>query len=419
MSTAEIKSYVERALMDVTEHDYGHVKHSPLHSLLRERIALFEEIGDAEKQAMQRLTERLEELEKKIAENKYYKSHDDYLLLEKDLVDAFREGDVNKIEDIASIVDLRRVPMTEGENQRSEFNILRQYPYLYWPATLVTVNSNRATQDKQIEVFNYILANGYGIRQAVRQSDVKDREPQNLPREPFVQGVVLILTVEKRSFELFKYLWGDKFVNVWGPKHFQMLVDVAAQNNRQDFLKDILNESCGLNLFLTMKDQSKLAFVKDVLAKYDSTPEVARDALAQKHYAPYLLLALIERDQFRRMTDYTYYDRCLSLVSQHDLEEMSKNPANEEQFMNFLRYTTLLNQDDPKRVQGQKLVDKVYEIEKFKAFKNQSLGILDFESQILEEEGVEEAAQRVHVHAPLPQKALPKDFDLQVVHQYF
>lgn len=103
-------------------------------------------------------------------------------------------------------------------------------------------------------------------------------------------------------------------------------------------------------------------------------------------------MSLIERDQFRKLTDYTFYDRCLELVSQHDLEEMSKNPAHEEAFMNFLRYTNLLNQDDAKRTQGQKLVEKVYEIEKFKAFKNQSLGILDFESQILDEEGVEEAA---------------------------
>lgn len=128
---------------------------------------------------------------------------------------------------------------------------------------------------------------------------------------------------------------------------------------------------------------------------------------------------MIERDQYRKITDYTYYDRTLDLVSQHDLEEMSKNPANEETFMNFLRYTTLLNQDDIKRTKGQKLMDKVFEIEKFKAFKNQSLGILDYESQILEEEGVEEAAQRVHVHAPLPQKASIKDFDINVLHAYF
>jgi hypothetical protein len=65
------------------------------------------------------------------------------------------------------------------------------------------------------------------------------------------------------------------------------------------------------------------------------------------------------------------------------------------------------------------LVEKVFEIEKFKAFKNQSLGILDFESQILDEEGVEEAAQRVHVHAPLPQKVQAKDFDIYLLHSFF
>lgn len=133
--------------MDVTENDYGHLKHSSLHSLLRERIAQFEDIGEVEKGAVQRLNERLEELEKKVAENKYYRQSDDYVLLEKDLIDAFREGDVNKIEEIAKTVDLRRIPMTDGENARSEFNILRQYPYLYWPATLITIYANRASED--------------------------------------------------------------------------------------------------------------------------------------------------------------------------------------------------------------------------------------------------------------------------------
>ena len=98
-----------------------------------------------------------------------------------------------------------------------------------------------------------------------------------------------------------------------------------------------------------MKESSKLAFVKNVLTRFEEYPDIARDALAQKHYAPYLLLCLIERDQFRKTNDYQYYDKCLDIVSQHDLEEMSKNPAYEELFMNFLRYTTLLNQDDEKR----------------------------------------------------------------------
>lgn len=210
------------------------------------------------------------------------KSSDSYILLEKDLVDAFREGDVDKITTIADTVDLRRIPMTDGENVRSEFNILRQYPYLYWPATLVTINANRASEEQQKAVFNYILKGGYGIRQAVRQSDVKDREPQNLPREPFVQGPALLLALEKRNFELFKFLWGDEFINVWGPKHFKMLIDATHQYNRNNFLKDILNQSCGQNLFLTLNEKSRLELVKEILTKFESigAVDMARAALA-------------------------------------------------------------------------------------------------------------------------------------------
>ena len=61
-------------------------------------------------------------------------------------------------------------------------------------------------------------------------------------------------------------------------------------------------------------------------------------------------------------------------------------------------------------------MNKVYEIEKFKASQGQSLQVLDYESQILDEEGVEEAAQRVHVHAPLPQKVQAKDFNIDQIH---
>lgn len=207
----------------------------------------------------------MQELETKANENKYFANSSEYQNLEKDLVDAFREGDVAKIQTIADSVDLRRIPMTDGENHRSEFYLLRQYSYLYWPATLVMINANRATEEQQIAVFDYLLSDGYGIRQAVRQSDVQNGEPVNLPRQPFVQGPALLLAVEKRDFQLFKHLWGDNFVNVWGPKHYQMLVEVAAEHNRFNFIKDILNESCGQNLFLTQSEKAKLAFVKDVL----------------------------------------------------------------------------------------------------------------------------------------------------------
>jgi hypothetical protein len=145
MPTTEIKAFVEKALMEINEFDYGHLKHSQLHTLLRERIAQFEDVGD--KSAMQRLTEKLEEFEKKLSEIKYLKTSEEYLLLEKDIIDAFREGSVEKFSAIANSVDLRRIPMTEGENHRSELTLLRSYPYLYWPATLIAINANRASEE--------------------------------------------------------------------------------------------------------------------------------------------------------------------------------------------------------------------------------------------------------------------------------
>ena len=65
---------------------------------------------------------------------------------------------------------------------------------------------------------------------------------------------------------------------------------------------------------------------------------------------------------------------------------MSGVTRNEELFMNFLRYVTMLDPSDEKKLQGQKLIDRIYEIEKYKAFKNQSLHILEHESLIQDED---------------------------------
>lgn len=55
MPVADIKTFVEKALLDVSVYDYGHLKYSTLHSLLRERIAQFESLGENEKAGMQRV----------------------------------------------------------------------------------------------------------------------------------------------------------------------------------------------------------------------------------------------------------------------------------------------------------------------------------------------------------------------------
>ena len=54
-------------------------------------------------------------------------------------------------------------------------------------------------------------------------------------------------------------------------------------------------------------------------------------------------MILIERDNFRKMGSYTEYEKCLEEVNQNDLENLSKNPKNEDTYMNFLRYISLLS----------------------------------------------------------------------------
>jgi hypothetical protein len=73
---------------------------------------------------------------------------------------------------------------------------------------------------------------------------------------------------------------------------------------------------------------------------------------------------------------------------------MSKVPANADRFMDFMRYISMLKEDDEKRIQGQKLIDKIYEIQNFSQYKgsNISLHVLEHESLIQEEDGVEESA---------------------------
>lgn len=115
-------------------------------------------------------------------------------------------------------------------------------------------------------------------------------------------------------------------------------------------------------------------------------------ALSSKYYAPYLLLILTERDNFMKMTDFTFYNESLKNTSQLELDEISKSNLHDEKFLKFLRYVQMLDQSDPKQKEGQKFVEMVYVLDKFKSYQNQSLAIFDNESLVLEEEGIEEGS---------------------------
>lgn len=93
-------------------------------------------MGESEKAVMQKLSNQLDEFDKKFVSTKYFSSEDNYNKLEQDLLYAFQMGDLSQIQTIVNEVDLRRLPMTEGQNYNSNMYELYCYPYLYWPVTL-------------------------------------------------------------------------------------------------------------------------------------------------------------------------------------------------------------------------------------------------------------------------------------------
>jgi hypothetical protein len=117
------------------------------------------------------------------------------------------------------------------------------------------------------------------------------------------------------------------------------------------------------------------------------------------------------------MSDFTAYNNSVGLVTTSELEELSVIPRNEEVFMNFMRYIGLLDASDPRKTEGQKLIDRIFLLDKYKGLKNQSLNIFEYESQILDE-GLEEGGQKTHINTMAPhQKVFVRDFDINVLHE--
>ncbi len=105
------------------------------------------------------------------------------------------------------------------------------------------------------------------------------------------------------------------------------------------------------------------------------------------YFAVYVLMEMIDRDYFMRMTDFEAYEKAMLMTNQLELEEMLINQ--EEKVLKFVRYIEILPETDIRRQQGKKFADRVYSLDSYKAkYMNQSQQIFDHESQIYEEENV-------------------------------
>lgn len=97
-----------------------------------------------------------------------------------------------------------------------------------------------------------------------------------------------------------------------------------------------------------------------------------------------------------KTTDFRFYNRCLENSTLFELEDLSNEEHCEEVFTKFLKYINILDVSDPKRAEGQKLITSVLNIEKYKNLLSVSMQLFDQES-VIEEEGVEESANKVQV----------------------
>ena len=69
-------------------------------------------------------------------------------------------------------------------------------------------------------------------------------------------------------------------------------------------------------------------------------------------YQSYLLLDFIDKDNFRKLTEFSAFLSLVNNSKSEDLSDLAKNPKNENSFMNFMRYISMLKEEDPKRING-------------------------------------------------------------------
>lgn len=112
---------------------------------------------------------------------------------------------------------------------------------------------------------------------------------------------------------------GPEFVNVWSKEILLNLVDAIARDYYSKpititFIDRLINSPVGRNLFLTLSVTDRFGMVSKIYYGFYQEHEVVL-SLAQRCYAPYLLLVITERDTFMKATNFEHYNIALTNVS--------------------------------------------------------------------------------------------------------
>jgi hypothetical protein len=109
---------------------------------------------------------------------------------------------------------------------------------------------------------------------------------------------------------LLAFLVGEGFVNYWNTSDLKAKAYKLISNNLLPQLLDYLSSPLATNTYLLLYSQyQKATFVKNLHQLYKVEVE---DALSRlRYFAVYLILELIDRDTYMKLTDFAAFNRCM------------------------------------------------------------------------------------------------------------
>lgn len=181
-----------------------------------------------------------------------FASKDVYDQSQNQLSLSFIKGDLEKIREIVSSIDVRRVPFSRGWNSQlsgEEFQSWTENAgQFFWSGLIQMLYSRAVPEERMIEVIQYVLTSGnFNIRQALIQTNHQGWNDETCPRVPNVLGIALLVSQALRLDNVFRYLWSVDFINIWGPKHFQLLLDIFIRDRNISLLTHLLQSPVGVN----------------------------------------------------------------------------------------------------------------------------------------------------------------------------
>ena len=199
-----------------------------------------------------------------------------------------------------------------------------QYPYHDWTApTHMIWNGDNILTENMVEIFKYLTTSGFDLKQAISQVPLPYYDNLTLTPPEHV-GNILQVALHKHQMDLLSYLFSVDWQNVWSRQNFYSVLSTCQdyyqyQSQLVYATERVLNSDFGRNVFLSLPVTERFNLVQRLYNNFGKSFEITK-ILAQKCYAPYLLLLLTERDTFMKANDFTLYNEALTNVTTLELD---------------------------------------------------------------------------------------------------